>query len=360
MLTAILTAILSAPIESNIDLTVFKESDGGIAARVWCDGVTSSGGSGGPSYVNALIDGGSITVANFPVTQPVSGTLTCNAGSGTLAVSGPLTDSQLRASAVPVSLASTTITGTAAVTQSGTWNVNNVSGTVSLPTGASTAANQTTLGSQTTKINDGTDTAQVTATSGGSLQVECTAGCGSPATPVMYTYQTPNAVGGANKLHVDMFNASGSGKIIKILGIYPYIKTDVAVTGALAIRFDVTRTSAVGTGGTAASYKSATIDVAGGNITPADTSSANLPAQITARHLPTAGATVSEWLFPGWCFVEETNAATYTCANRTNFLIDYQSSNQSLTLREGQGLLIRQGAVASVNNIAFRIVFTTE
>lgn len=30
------------------------------------------------------------------------------------------------------------------VTQSGTWNVNNVSGTVSLPTGASTAANQTT------------------------------------------------------------------------------------------------------------------------------------------------------------------------------------------------------------------------
>lgn len=32
-----------------------------------------------------------------------------------------------------------------AVTQSGTWNVTNVSGTVSLPTGASTAANQTTI-----------------------------------------------------------------------------------------------------------------------------------------------------------------------------------------------------------------------
>ena len=36
--------------------------------------------------------------------QPVSGTLTCNAGSGTLAVSGPLTDTQLRATAVPVSI----------------------------------------------------------------------------------------------------------------------------------------------------------------------------------------------------------------------------------------------------------------
>lgn len=48
-------------------------------------------------------------------------------------------------------------------TQSGTWNITNVSGTVSLPTGAATAANQTTLGSQTTKINDGTDTALVSA-----------------------------------------------------------------------------------------------------------------------------------------------------------------------------------------------------
>lgn len=35
-------------------------------------------------------------------------------------------------------------TGVLACTQSGTWNVNNVSGTVSLPTGASTSANQST------------------------------------------------------------------------------------------------------------------------------------------------------------------------------------------------------------------------
>lgn len=39
---------------------------------------------------------------------------------------------------------SITVDGTVAATQSGTWNVNNISGTVSLPTGASTAANQTT------------------------------------------------------------------------------------------------------------------------------------------------------------------------------------------------------------------------
>lgn len=35
--------------------------------------------------------------------------------------------------------------GTVAATQSGTWNVTNISGTVSLPTGAATAANQSTI-----------------------------------------------------------------------------------------------------------------------------------------------------------------------------------------------------------------------
>lgn len=46
----------------------------------------------------------------------------------------------------PVSLTSTTITGTVAVTQSGTWNLTNISGTISLPTGAATAAKQPALG----------------------------------------------------------------------------------------------------------------------------------------------------------------------------------------------------------------------
>jgi len=46
------------------------------------------------------------------VTQPVSGTVTANAGTGTLAVSGPVTDAQLRATAVPVSGTVTANAGT--------------------------------------------------------------------------------------------------------------------------------------------------------------------------------------------------------------------------------------------------------
>lgn len=64
-----------------------------------------------------------LKVDGSAVTQPVSGTLTCNAGSGTLAVSGPLTDTQLRANAVPISASS-----------------------LPLPSGAATAAKQPALG----------------------------------------------------------------------------------------------------------------------------------------------------------------------------------------------------------------------
>jgi hypothetical protein len=196
--------------------------------------------------------------------------------------------------------------------------------------------------------------------SGSTQDVNCVSGCGSPATPVMYVWQTPDVVAGADKLFGDLFNASGSGKIVKIVGVYPIVKADVAVTGALAIRFDLHRTSAVGTGGTAAPYKSATRDVAGGNITPRDTNNAALPAQITARWLPTGGATISEWLERGQCFTEETNAALYECSGQVNFLNADLLAVQPLTLREGQGLLLKQGSVASLNNIAFKVLFTTE
>lgn len=46
------------------------------------------------------------------------------------------------------------VSGTVAATQSGTWNVTNVSGTVTLPTGAATAAKQPALGTAGTASAD--------------------------------------------------------------------------------------------------------------------------------------------------------------------------------------------------------------
>ncbi len=48
---------------------------------------------------------------------------------------------------------SLTVDGTVAATQSGTWNITNISGTVSLPTGAATSANQTTANSSLSSID---------------------------------------------------------------------------------------------------------------------------------------------------------------------------------------------------------------
>lgn len=174
-----------------------------------------------------------------------------------------------------------------------------------------------------------------------------------------YLYATPNAVAGASKLYFDLFNATGSGKVIDVRGIWAIPKTDVAVTGAVAIRVDIYRTSAVGTGGTAHSYKSATIDVAGGNICPMDTNNAALPVQITARWLPTAGATISEWMIPTYSLGEEA-ATSMAYISQYQNLLPNLTWGQRFALREGQGLLVKQGTVASAGNVGFLVAFTVE
>lgn len=60
-------------------------------------------------------------------------------------------------SAIPISdnASSITVDGTVAATQSGTWNINNISGTVSLPTGAATESTLSTLNGKVTACNTG-------------------------------------------------------------------------------------------------------------------------------------------------------------------------------------------------------------
>lgn len=66
------------------------------------------------------------------------------------------------------------VNGTVAATQSGTWNVTNVSGTVSLPTGAATAANQSTANTALAAIQTAVELLDNTV-SGTELQVDIVA-----------------------------------------------------------------------------------------------------------------------------------------------------------------------------------------
>ena len=174
-----------------------------------------------------------------------------------------------------------------------------------------------------------------------------------------YLYATPTVAVGASKLYFDLFNATGSGKVIDVRGIWIIPATDVALTGALGVRYDLYRTSAVGTGGTAAPYKSATPDVAGGNINPFDTDNATLPAQITARWLPTGGATIANWLFATYAPGEETATSMAHITQYQN-IIPVLNIGQKLTIRENSGILMKQGTVAATGNTKFLVAFTTE
>ena len=147
---------------------------------------------------------GSISVSNFPATQPVSGTVTANAGTGTFSVSASslplptgaatsanqnaiqgsatggtaasssqlsggiynssapsLTDGQQAglqlssSGALKVDSTGSTvgISGTVAATQSGAWNITNISGTVSLPTGAATESTLSAISTNTNSMS---------------------------------------------------------------------------------------------------------------------------------------------------------------------------------------------------------------
>lgn len=171
-----------------------------------------------------------------------------------------------------------------------------------------------------------------------------------------YSWWVPAGAVGASKLYADIFNASGSGKILEVLALYLIPKTDAAVAGVLAVEIGLYRTSAVGTGGTAHTYNGGTTSAAH-VITPYDTNNAALPAQVTARTVPTGGATIAALYQAPYAFTEETGPGAHQQQNFNILEVPpgvVQGSH--LRLREGQGLLIKQGTVASVGSMAFRAV----
>lgn len=108
-------------------------------------------------------------------------------------------------------------------TQSGTWNINNISGTITLPTNASSASNQTD-GSQKSQIVDGAG--NVIASTGNALNVAITSGGGSGGTASNFGDSFPAAgtaagmsqggnmvalTGTSGNLNVQCANCSGSG-----------------------------------------------------------------------------------------------------------------------------------------------------
>lgn len=168
----------------------------------------------------------------------------------------------------------------------------------------------------------------------------------------IYRLSLPSQAVGANKLYFDLFNATGTGKTMKILSAWATVDNDTAVTGTLGVQLSLFRTTAIGTGGTAAT-SDGTVDTAA-TISKWNTSTA-LPAGVTARLGPTGGATQGAWLGSRWVFTEETNAASGIAGTLGAQMVI--SPDQPLLVEENTGIRFNQGTVASVGNVAFEITF---
>lgn len=168
----------------------------------------------------------------------------------------------------------------------------------------------------------------------------------------MATYRLfvpPQAVG-ANLVYFDLFNASGSNMDLEVLEVYATVQGSAAVVGVLGVDLYLTRTTAVGTGGTAATQNGTALNAA--TISGMDTLM-RVPEEVTARLTPGAGATAGAVLSFRSVFTEETAQATYW----VDGLIQRPADSPGVRINQGGGIRVVQGAVASVGNIGFDVIF---
>lgn len=132
----------------------------------------------------------------------------------------------------------------------------------------------------------------------------------------------------ANKPYLHIFNASGSGKVVKVRKLF--IQPQAGVANALAPQtWRVARTTAVGTTGNTAI-----------TILAHDGNSPAVPAQITAAHSYTGGGTQLFTFFELPIDVEETRLGVYFQAFY-NILPTDGDETQDYTLQTGQGLVLQ-------------------
>jgi hypothetical protein len=166
-----------------------------------------------------------------------------------------------------------------------------------------------------------------------------------------YRLLVPGSAVGANKVHLDFWNGDAA-LVLKILSVKVLPDIDTAVTGVVSAEVALTRTTAIGTGGTAAALESTSLTAAA--INKLDTASPALDADITARAAPTAGATGGTLLGIRHVFTEETNAGAALAAA---FGAEFIDPDLPIYVRPNSGLRMVQGAVASVGVLNFEITF---
>lgn len=147
----------------------------------------------------------------------------------------------------------------------------------------------------------------------------------------------------ANKHHIAIHNATGSGVTVRIHKILPINLSLTAVTG-VGVRFEVRRTASTPSAGTA--------------LTPEkfDSSNAALPAGVTVR----TGATITDGtlLYPIALNNDEIPLTLLnTNLQQRNIFFD-DIKTQPFVLRENEGITVKQPTSTTVGSFAWLIIFS--
>lgn len=171
-----------------------------------------------------------------------------------------------------------------------------------------------------------------------------------------YSLFVPKQTVAANTVFFDLFNASGSGVNLKLHQVTPVVSNVAAVTGVITIDLFLTRTTAVGTSGTAATSEGSSLTAC--TFSGIDNQQA-LPPAVTARLTPTGGATAGAVLDWFSATVEETNAASGV--GLPNMARPGQPDIPAVIIPQGTGVrVVEGGTTTSVGTIGFNVVFETQ
>lgn len=160
-----------------------------------------------------------------------------------------------------------------------------------------------------------------------------------------FTVYSPPTTNAANRSVIDLFNADAA-VIVSVRGIW-IIPSLTAITG-VQIGFDINRTTSVGTGGTA--------------LTPRklDTSQAALDVDITARNGATGGAALDHIYWASFFFNDETNPGAGVVAYQNQLPVGLGGRVMEITLRQNQGIQVKQSITATVGLTGALIYFVVE
>lgn len=161
----------------------------------------------------------------------------------------------------------------------------------------------------------------------------------------------PKQAVGANLVYFDLFNASGSASRLQLISCLPVVSGEAAVTGVLAVDLFLTRTTAVGTTGTAATLNGTSLTAC--TFTSLD-NQATLNGNITARLTPGGGATAGAVISTRSVFTEEAleRVPAVDMARPAGYPDLF-----GVVIYENSGIRVVQGPVASVGNIGFDLIF---